>query len=195
MRFSLLTLVFATCSIASAQTPTPAGPATHNQVAAIKGEHPRPVAPDGVQKATEAQLREYFILTHLGDTMKALVGQMISAMKSTSAPYIPDTVWEDMNKTLGEFDFLTELIPIYQKHLSRDDMDGVLAFYHSQAGKDLLANQTAMSNEAQTAFRTIGGRLGKEVGERHSAEIVAAQKKYEERIANQQNLNMNPDPK
>lgn len=195
MRRFLLTLTLLSCSAVSAQTAAHPVPIQRKTVEMVKEEPTQAVTIDASQKATEAQLREYFVLTRLGDTMKTLMGQMISAMKATAAPYIPDAVWEDMNKTIGGFDFLTELIPIYQKHLSRADMDGVLAFYHSDAGKHLLAHQTEMSNEAQAAFRTIGGRLGQEVGERHTAEIIAAQKKYEERIANQQKLNMNPDPK
>jgi hypothetical protein len=163
--------------------------------ASASGQTPAAPAVDPAHAATPEQIREYFALTHLGDSMKTLMSQMIHAMKVSGAPYIPDSFWADMDSSMRAYDFLSEMIPIYQKHLTREDMAGVLTFYASEPGQHLLANQTAMTTEAQAAFRAIGERIGEQVGERHSDEIMAARKKYEENIANKQNLNLNPDPK
>jgi hypothetical protein len=197
MRILFLALALV-ATAASAQTKpvtlgSPATSQTPKKIELIKEDPPQAI--DSAHQATPEQIREYFALVHLGDNMKTLMSQMISGMKATSAPYIPDDVWQDMDKSMSSFDFLSELIPIYQKHLSRDDMEGVLTFYRTDAGKHLLANQTTMSSEAQAAFRTIGERLGEQVGERHADEIAAAKKKYEDGIAAKQSINMNPDPK
>ncbi len=150
---------------------------------------------DAAHAATPEQIREYFAVTHLDSVMKRAMSQMVAAMKLSSPPYMPAAVWDDMDASMEKYDFLSELVPIYQKHLSRDDMAAVLTFYRSEAGQHLLANQNVMSNEAQASFQAIGERLGEQVGERHSSEIAAAKKKYEDDIANRQNLNLTPDPK
>jgi len=200
MRSFVLTC-FLVASAASAQTPTldsakPAKSEAPGKVITTKVDPPPQYAAiDAAHKATPEQIRDYFAIIHLGDTMKALMSQMITGMKATAVPYIPDSVWQDMDKTMTGFDFLSELIPIYQKHLSRDDLDGVLAFYRTDAGKHLLANQSVMSTEAQQAFHSIGQSLGEQVGERHADEIGAAKKKYEDGIAGKQMINLSPDPK
>jgi hypothetical protein len=185
MRILALVLTLFVASGAPAQTRT----------VTLGSPTPQVPAVDAAHQATPDQIREYFALVHLSDTLKHLMSQMMAAMKATAAPYFPDTMWQDMDASLSGFDFLSELIPIYQKHLSRDDMEGVLAFYHTDAGKHLLENQTTMTNEAQIAFRAIGQRIGEQVGKRHIEEINAAKKKYEDGLAARQMIDMNPDPK
>lgn len=81
---------------------------------------------------------------------------------------------------------MSELIPIYQRHLTSGDMKDVLVFYHSEAGQHILASQTVMMNEAQEHFRAIGARIGQEAAELHRDEILEAEKKYEQGIADKQ---------
>jgi hypothetical protein len=109
--------------------------------------------------------------------------QMLKASKVTAPPYIPDPVWEDMSKTFSSYDLLTDMIPIYQRHISREDMDAILAFYRTDSGRRLLEAQPAMVAEAQAAFPAVGRRLGQEVAARHMEEIQAAKKKYDDEHA------------
>jgi hypothetical protein len=146
---------------------------------------------DPAHAATPAQIREYLALLHVDAMVKRLLTQFLGAMKSTAPPYIPDSVWEDMQSTFNSVDFISGVIPIYQKHLTSDDLTAVLAFYHTPAGQHLLENQQVMSVESQEHFQKIGAKLGEEVAERHKDEIAAAQKKYEEKVAAQHTINPN----
>ena len=196
MRAITLCLTFVVSSAAVAQTPPPTPTPAPKKIIEFIKENPAPQTPtiDPAHQATPEQVREYFAVIHLGDTMKVSMSQVISAMKTTSAPYIPASFWQDMQASMADYDFISELIPIYQEHLTRDDLEAVLIFYRSDAGKHLLANQATMSAEAQVTFRMIGRKMGEQIGLRHANEIAAAKKKYEEGLANKQMLNMNPDP-
>lgn len=40
-----------------------------------------------------------------------------------------------------------DMIPIYQKHLSKSDVDGMIAFFQSPAGRHFISNQAAITQE------------------------------------------------
>lgn len=163
-------LLFASLTVVSlAQTATPPGAAAA----------PAPPA----NPATPEQIREYFQIVHLDQTIHAVMEQMLKASRAQAPPYLPDVVWEDMTKTFASYDLLAEMIPIYQRHLSREDMASILAFYRTEGGRHLVAAQPAMVAEAQAVFPTVGHRLGQEVAARHMEEIQAAKKKYDDEHA------------
>ena len=174
MKRRFAVLLFASLSVVSvAQTATQSGAAA--------------AAPAPAHPATAEQVREYFQLVHLDKTVHGAMEQMLKASRATAPPYLPDSVWEDMSKTFASYDLLSEMVPIYQRHISREDMDAILAFYRTESGRRLLEAQPAMVAEAQATFPAVGRKLGQEVAARHMAEIEAAKKKYEDDIAAQKN--------
>ncbi|MGA9530027.1 MAG: DUF2059 domain-containing protein [Terriglobales bacterium] len=64
---------------------------------------------------------------------------------------IADAVFTDM--PLDEI--IQAMIPIYQKHLTKSDIDGIIAFYSSPVGKKLLREQPAMMTEAMQAGQDV----------------------------------------
>jgi hypothetical protein len=88
-----------------------------------------------------------------------------------------------MTKTFGSYDLLAEMIPIYQRHLSHEDMVSILAFYRTEGGRHLVEAQPAMVAEAQAVFPAVGRKLGQEVAARHMEEIQAAKKKFDDEHA------------
>lgn len=49
------------------------------------------------------------------------------------------------------------MVPIYQKHLSHEDIEAILAFYSSPVGQKLLREQPAMMQEGMK----VGGEIGR----------------------------------
>lgn len=47
------------------------------------------------------------------------------------------------------------MVPIYQRHLTKSDLDAIVSFYDSPAGKKLLKEQPAMMSEAMQASQDI----------------------------------------
>ena len=57
---------------------------------------------------------------------------------------------------IGEM--LDAMVPIYQKHLSKGDLESILAFYSSPVGRKLLREQPAMMQESME----VGGKIGRQ---------------------------------
>ncbi|HKW75340.1 MAG TPA: DUF2059 domain-containing protein [Terriglobales bacterium] len=60
-------------------------------------------------------------------------------------------VVDDVFKTLVLDDLITDVVPVYQKHLTRSDVQAMIAFYSSPAGKKIMREQPAMIRESMQA--------------------------------------------
>src|SRR5262249_15628391 len=58
---------------------------------------------------------------------------------------------DDAFKDISPDELIEVMIPVYQKHLSKNDLQQIVAFYKSPAGAHLLAEQPAMMQESMTA--------------------------------------------
>jgi uncharacterized protein len=137
-------------------------------------EQPRPAHP-----ATEAQIREYLSLIHAETLAQTAMASEVSAMQATAAPYIPPSFWDDLRGEFRKIDVVGLYIEIYQRYLSQEEMQTVLDFYHSPAGKKFLDVQPLAVADAQDAFRQKGQEIGAAVYAKHKDEIEAAKQKYE----------------
>ena len=123
------------------------------------------------QQATKEQLTKLFEVMRLREQMKSMrqivpsmVQQQIkSAMNQTEAelpqgtklsPEQREKMQEVMQKYVGKAmdlyptdEMLTDMSTIYQRHLSKDDVDGMIAFYSSPAGQHLLDMQPVIAQE------------------------------------------------
>jgi hypothetical protein len=154
-----------------------------SQTAAQPGADTVAATPPPAHPASAEQIRAYFELVHMDKTVHGAMEQMLRTSRAAAPPYLPNSVWEDMSKTFASYDLLGEMIPIYQRHISREDMDAILAFYRTDSGRRLLEAQPAMVAEAQATFPSVGRRLGQEVAARHMEEIQAAKQKYDQENA------------
>lgn len=68
-----------------------------------------------------------------------------------------DRFANDMFKNMPVDEMIDAMIPIYQKHLSKEDLDGILAFYSSPVGQKLQREQPAMTQESMQ----VGGEIGR----------------------------------
>ena len=173
MKYLLAALLFVALPAPPSVAQTQPQAAASTAAPASAPEHP----------ATADQVREYFKLIHLDQTVHSMMESMLRAAQATAAPYYPASVWDDMRTTFANYDLLTDMIPVYQRHISQEDMSSILSFYHTPAGQRLLAAQPVMVAEAQAIFPAVGRKLGEEVAARHMDEIKAAKQKYDDDIA------------
>ena len=127
------------------------------------------IAPEN--QASSEQLAKLFDVMRIRDQMKSMrqivptmVQQQIrSAMKETEAGLPSGTKLtaeqrEGMEKVMNKYvqkamdlyptdEMLTDMTTIYQRHLSKDDVDGLIAFYGSPAGQHLLDSQPVIAQE------------------------------------------------
>ena len=104
------------------------------------------------------------------ESVKLMVPQLVNMMKQQTASQ-PDSFWEDFTKrwTKQLIDKMVEgITPIYQKHLTLKDLEDILAFYNTPAGKKLSASTPAVAKEVMP----IGQQLGTEIGRQMQNEIA-----------------------
>lgn len=68
-----------------------------------------------------------------------------------------DQFAEGLFKNMPVDEMVDAMVPIYQKHLTKEDLDGILAFYASPVGQKLQHEQPAMMQEAMQ----VGGEIGR----------------------------------
>lgn len=68
-----------------------------------------------------------------------------------------DKFAEGLFKDMPVDEMIDAMVPIYQKHLTKSDLDAILAFYGSPAGQKLLREQPAMMQEGME----VGGEIGR----------------------------------
>ena len=134
-----------------------------------KAQQERTIAPE--DQATTEQLNKLFDVMRVKEQMQSMrqivpsmVQQQIqSAMKQTEANLPAGTkltedqrtrLQEVMTKYVGKAmdmypsdEILTDMTSIYQRHLSKEDVDGLITFYGSPAGQHLLDAQPLIARE------------------------------------------------
>lgn len=70
-----------------------------------------------------------------------------------------DTIVDEEFKKIGMEDLIEDVVPIYQKHLTRSDVEAVIRFYSSPVGQKIRREQPAMARESLQA--TSAGQRGK----------------------------------
>ena len=95
-------------------------------------------------------------------TVDTMVPQIIGMMKQQSPSCIGGHVERSNGKGQSSFssDNLVKVyVPIYQKHLTLDDLKKIVAFYESPVGKKLGAVTPAITMEGMTAGQQLGMEL------------------------------------
>jgi hypothetical protein len=92
-----------------------------------------------------------------------------------------DEAADAMIKQLPINEMMAAMVPIYQKHLTKSDLQGMKVFFSSRVGQKLLREQPAMMSEAMKAATEIAqsrmGELNQNLDTRVSQIIAEEQQK------------------
>ncbi|HEY2361760.1 MAG TPA: DUF2059 domain-containing protein [Candidatus Angelobacter sp.] len=64
-----------------------------------------------------------------------------------------DAVTNKIMKSISTSDMLDDMIPVYQKHLSKSDVDEMIKFYSTPTGQKILREMPAMTAEGMQAMQ------------------------------------------
>lgn len=146
----------------AAQAETPAPAKTQEQTA-------KPAAKIDPEK--EAAIRKLFELTGTKKAMEQVIAGMSANMKPTLSKMLPPGEYQDklLNLFFDRFrtklktdDLLDLAIPIYDKYLSKDDIDGLAQFYQTPLGKKMVSVLPQVLIESQTAAMNLGEQVGRQ---------------------------------
>lgn len=119
----------------------------------------------------EAAIRKLFELTGTRKTMEQVLTGMSANMKPTLSKMLPPGEYQDklLNLFFDKFrsklktdDLLDLTIPIYDKYLSKEDIDGLAQFYQTPLGKKMVSVLPQVLIESQTAAMNLGEQVGRQ---------------------------------
>jgi hypothetical protein len=144
--FRRLAIIVFTASLALAQAPAPSPTAS-------------------ADAASKDQVLKLIDMLHVRDQMKEVMGQLreqvhAGALDNLRAR-VPRPTHEQiaaLNKSVDEQvdlmerkysldQMIDDIIPVYQQHLSKSDLEAILAFYSSPSGQKILTEMPAMMGE------------------------------------------------
>jgi hypothetical protein len=94
-------------------------------------------AQNKVSPEKDKLIRRVLEVTGVQKAMHQASSGVITSLKR-SQPDVPEEFWTRLEKTFGIQDLLEQLIPVYDKHYSKKDLDGILTFYETPLGQKLL---------------------------------------------------------
>jgi len=167
-------IVAAAASVASAQQPTTGSSLPPSAIPTLPGTDTAVTDPARLQAATD-------LLTVVGGEQQFAATQaaMINAMTQSGPMALMRDIFEDWAHTWLTWEALRpEIVQLYARTFTTDDMLQMAAFFRTPAGQHFTA---------KTGFlMTEGGKIGQRVAQLHSAELEAAiQKRIKELQARQ----------
>ena len=120
--------------------------------------------PSEKQKEIAKMLR----LTGMEKLMDQMKVQMLSSLR-TQIVEVPEVFWTKFEKKMDMKALLDEIIPLYDKYYTLEDLRAVNTFYESAAGKKVLSTLPQIMAESMK----IGEAWGRRIGEQAAAEAQA----------------------
>jgi uncharacterized protein len=113
-----------------------------------------PATKEDVQKYLEV-MHSREMMTKMMDAMSKPMHQMMHEQYLKDKEKLPADFEARMNKIMDDYmknlpieEMLQAMIPAYQKHLTKGDIDGLVAFYSSPTGQKLIQELPAITAEA-----------------------------------------------
>jgi hypothetical protein len=157
--------------------------------------HPGASASTSTQNAADApaskeDIERYLTAMDTPEMMKNVMAAMTQQMhkivheQAQKQPNLPvdfeartDKMLDDMFKDFPVQELIDVMVPVYQKHLTKGDVDGLVAFYTSPTGKKVLKEMPAMMQESMQAASGVAQKLMAEANERVKIQIAEETKK------------------
>jgi hypothetical protein len=145
------------------------------------------------QPASKADIDRYLEAIHSRETMDQMVVAMSKPMqKMVHEQYeknkdrLPadfeartSKEMEDMLKAIPWDDMLQAMVPAYQKHFTKGDMDALTAFYSSPAGQKVMREMPGLMADSMEIMMPIINKHVEKVARRMQEEVLATVKESE----------------
>jgi hypothetical protein len=115
-------------------------------------------------EASEAQVRQLMEVSGV-DRMLGQMNTQMAAMMQQQVPCVPASYWQDFIDAKGVRELTERMVPIYQRHFSAADIQGLLKFYRSPLGQKVITEMPATMAE--------GMQLGQEWGRQRAQAMLA----------------------
>lgn len=115
-----------------------------------------------------SNIKKMLAIIGVNQLTKQVLNQLITSMK-TQYPEVPAKFWDTFAAELKPEQMIAELIPIYSKYFSNEEIQQIIAFYETPLGKKTLTVLPQISQESAE----IGIRYGREASQRALQKLEA----------------------
>jgi len=136
--------------------------------------------------ATKEDVQRYLDVIHSREMMTQMVEAMVKPMHQViheqymkDKDKLPADFEARMNKMLDDSmksfpwdEMMQAMVPVYQKHFSKGDIDAIVAFYSAPTGQKMLKEMPAMMSEAMQSMMPIVRKQMDAMTERVQQEIA-----------------------
>jgi uncharacterized protein len=139
--------------------------------------------------ASKEDIERYLDAMHSRDMMKSMMEVMTKQMhrivheEAQKQPNLPadfearaDKTMDDMLKDLPINELIEAMIPAYQKHMTKGEVDALVAFYSTPDGQKFLKDLPAMTADAMQAATGVMQSMMAKMQERLQSEMAQMQK-------------------
>jgi len=110
-------------------------------------------------------LKKMFEVSGAEETYKNVITQMISIYKQEYTD-IRSEFWKEIENELLKTslsDLAELLVPVYNKYMTKEDLESIIEFYESPIGKKFAKNQPMIVQESMQVGQQWGKKLGQEI--------------------------------
>ncbi|HEY9130718.1 MAG TPA: DUF2059 domain-containing protein [Dyella sp.] len=115
-------------------------------------------------QASEAKVKELMDVVGVGKMMSQMNSQMAGIMQQ-ALPCVPGSYWQGFIDANGTQQLIGRMVPIYQRHFTAEDVDGLLKFYRSPLGQKVINEMPSTMAE--------GMQIGQQWGQERGRQMVA----------------------
>ena len=130
-----------------------------------------------IDAAKEADIRRLIELTRASKAAQTIMATTIEQMKPFLEKSLPEdphkaeiisTFLERFQKRFNLEDLFNRIVPIYDRHLTHDDIKGLIQFYQTPLGQRVVQALPQIVQESQA----VGAQMGQEIGQQTMMEVV-----------------------
>jgi hypothetical protein len=117
------------------------------------------------EQPSEQQVRQLMTTIGLGKTLVQMSGQ-VAGMMQKQLPCVPAETWQNFIDANASEQLIGRMVPVFQKHFSAEDIDGLIRFYSSPLGQKVLTEMPqAMAEATQANAQWSHERMSQLVGQ------------------------------
>ncbi len=125
-----------------------------------------------VDPVKKKEIERVLQLTGVMTMMEQMVDKMVTTSQTAPASnQLPPEFWSQFRKRMNLQALIDEIIPVYDKHYSLEDLKVMNEFYSTPAGQRLLSTMPQIMSESMA----IGQKWGKDLGEEVLQDMARAQ--------------------
>ena len=132
------------------------------------------VSPQAVAQSsapTEEKVRELLLVTGAEALGRQVMDSMMEDFSSIYSS-VSDRFWEEFRSEIQPDELTTMMVPVYQKHLTAEEVDELIRFFSTPVGRSFIKKQPGIMTDSMKIGADWGERIAERVLEKLESEGV-----------------------